>query len=100
MQYSKLFSGSRDASSGAVTRLTWVTAGYGWFTIVAPILVAAPAYFRSEMSFGELMVVVGAFNQVQNFAPLVRGQFLQHRGLARHAVARGATFRKAIDHHG
>ena len=27
----------------AVTRLTWVTAGYGWFTIVAPILVAAPA---------------------------------------------------------
>ena len=24
---------------GAVTRLTWVTAGYGWFTIAAPILV-------------------------------------------------------------
>src|SRR5271155_4645832 len=51
---------------GAVTLLTWVTAGYGWFTIVAPILVAAPAYLRSEMSFGELMVVVGAFNQVQS----------------------------------
>jgi putative ATP-binding cassette transporter len=50
---------------GAVTRLTWVTAGYGWFTIAAPILVAAPAYFRSEMSLGELMVIVGAFNQVQ-----------------------------------
>ncbi|MGO9418851.1 ABC transporter ATP-binding protein/permease [Roseiarcus sp.] len=50
---------------GAVTRLTWVTAGYGWFTIAAPILVAAPAYFRSGMSFGELMMVVGAFNQVQ-----------------------------------
>jgi putative ATP-binding cassette transporter len=50
---------------GAVTRLTWVAAGYGWFTIAAPILVAAPAYFRSEMSFGELMVIVGAFNQVQ-----------------------------------
>jgi putative ATP-binding cassette transporter len=50
---------------GAVTRLTWVTAGYGWFTIIAPILVAAPAYFRSGMSFGELMVIVGAFNQVQ-----------------------------------
>ena len=49
----------------AVTRLTWVTAGYGWFTIVAPILVAAPAYFQGSMSFGELMVVVGAFNQVQ-----------------------------------
>src|SRR5208337_615817 len=43
----------------------WVTAGYGWFTIVAPILVAAPTYLQSGMSFGELMMVVGAFNQVQ-----------------------------------
>ena len=50
---------------GAVTGLTWVTAGYGWFTIAAPILVAAPAYFRSGMTFGELMMLVGAFNQVQ-----------------------------------
>ena len=49
----------------AVTKLTWVTAGYGWFTIVAPILVAAPAYFNSGMTFGELMMLVGAFNQVQ-----------------------------------
>ena len=45
--------------------MTWVTAGYGWFTIAAPILVAAPAYFRSGMTFGELMMLVGAFNQVQ-----------------------------------
>ena len=50
---------------GATTRLTWVTAGYGWFTIVAPILVAAPSYLTGEMSFGQLMVAVGAFNQVQ-----------------------------------
>ncbi len=50
---------------GAVTRLTWVTAGYGWFTIVAPILVAAPGYLSSDMTFGELMMLVGAFNQVQ-----------------------------------
>jgi putative ATP-binding cassette transporter len=49
----------------AVTGLTWVTAGYGWFTIAAPILVAAPAYFNSGMTFGELMMLVGAFNQVQ-----------------------------------
>ncbi|HME83004.1 MAG TPA: ABC transporter ATP-binding protein/permease [Roseiarcus sp.] len=49
----------------AVTGLTGVTAGYGWFTIVAPILVAAPAYFNSGMTFGELMMLVGAFNQVQ-----------------------------------
>ena len=51
---------------GAVTRLTWVTAGYGWFTIVAPILAAAPSYFSGQMSFGELMMVIGAFNQVQS----------------------------------
>jgi vitamin B12/bleomycin/antimicrobial peptide transport system ATP-binding/permease protein len=49
----------------ATTRLTVVTAGYGWFTIIAPILVAAPAYFHSSISFGELMMIVGAFNQVQ-----------------------------------
>ena len=50
---------------GSTTRLTWITAGYGWFTIVAPILVAAPSYLTGEMSFGQLMVAVGAFNQVQ-----------------------------------
>ena len=50
---------------GATTRLSWITSGYGWFTIVAPILVAAPTYLTGGMSFGELMLVVGAFNQVQ-----------------------------------
>ena len=50
---------------GATTRLSWITSGYGWFTIVAPILVAAPTYLTGSMSFGELMLVVGAFNQVQ-----------------------------------
>ncbi|GGE04514.1 ABC transporter [Aureimonas endophytica] len=52
---------------GAVTRLTWVTAGYGWFTLIAPILVATPIYFNpnANLSFGELMMIVGAFNQVQ-----------------------------------
>ncbi len=49
----------------ATTRLTWITSGYGWFTLVAPIPVAAPTYLTGEMSFGELMLVVGAFNQVQ-----------------------------------
>jgi putative ATP-binding cassette transporter len=50
----------------AVARLTWVTAGYGWIGIVAPIVIAAPGYFGGKLSFGELMMVVGAFNQVQN----------------------------------
>ena len=50
----------------AVTGLTWVTAGTGWLGIIAPILFTAPAYFfHSGMSFGELMMIVGAFNQMQ-----------------------------------
>jgi vitamin B12/bleomycin/antimicrobial peptide transport system ATP-binding/permease protein len=48
-----------------VTRLTWITAGYGWFTIVAPILVASPGYFGGRLTLGGLMVVAGAFTQVQ-----------------------------------
>jgi putative ATP-binding cassette transporter len=48
-----------------LTNLTWVTAGYGWLTLVAPILVAAPAYFAGSLSFGGLMMAAGAFTQVQ-----------------------------------
>ncbi len=48
-----------------LTRLTWVTAGYGWCAIIAPIVIAAPGYFNGQLTFGELMVTVGAFNQVQ-----------------------------------
>ena len=46
--------------------LTWVTAGYGWFTLVAPILAAAPLYFAGTLSFGGLMMASGAFVQVQS----------------------------------
>jgi putative ATP-binding cassette transporter len=49
----------------ASTRLTCITAGYGWFTIIAPMLVAAPGYFGGNLPFGTLMMVVGAFMQVQ-----------------------------------
>ena len=49
-----------------LTNLTWVTAGYGWFTLVAPILVAAPLYFAGNISFGGLMMASGAFMQVQS----------------------------------
>jgi putative ATP-binding cassette transporter len=48
-----------------LTNLTWVTAGYGWFTLVAPILAAAPLYFGGDLSFGGLMMAAGAFTQVQ-----------------------------------
>jgi putative ATP-binding cassette transporter len=49
-----------------LTRLTWVTAGYGWITLVVPILVAAPLYFGGDLSFGGLMMAAAAFTQLQS----------------------------------
>jgi vitamin B12/bleomycin/antimicrobial peptide transport system ATP-binding/permease protein len=46
--------------------LTWVTAGFGWITIVAPILAAAPLYFSGKVTFGGLMMAAGAFSQAQS----------------------------------
>ena len=56
----------RGASSAGLTNLTWVTAGFGWVTIVAPILVAAPLYFTGKISFGGLMMAAAAFTQAQS----------------------------------
>jgi putative ATP-binding cassette transporter len=49
----------------AVARLTWITSGYGWIAIVVPTVVALPGYFYGGLTLGGLMMVVGAFNQVQ-----------------------------------
>ena len=49
-----------------LTNLTWITSGYGWVTLVAPILVAAPLYFQGSLTFGGLMLASGAFIQVQS----------------------------------
>src|SRR6202167_1408013 len=49
-----------------LTNLTWFTAGYGWFTLVAPIIAAAPLYFFGNLTFGGLMMAAGAFTQVQS----------------------------------
>ncbi|HUN25954.1 MAG TPA: ABC transporter ATP-binding protein/permease [Steroidobacteraceae bacterium] len=49
-----------------LTQLTWVTAGYGWCTIVAPILSAVPLYLSGRLSFGGLMMAAGAFEQAQS----------------------------------
>jgi vitamin B12/bleomycin/antimicrobial peptide transport system ATP-binding/permease protein len=48
-----------------LTNLTWITAGYSWFTLVAPIIAAAPLYFFGKLSLGGLMMAAGAFTQVQ-----------------------------------
>jgi vitamin B12/bleomycin/antimicrobial peptide transport system ATP-binding/permease protein len=63
-EFDRVLSVMRRLVTG-ITRLTWVTAGYGWFAIVAPFIVAAPGYFAGDMSLGGMMVAVGAFNQVQ-----------------------------------
>jgi putative ATP-binding cassette transporter len=87
-----------DATRSIIMRttgLTWVTAGYGWITIVAPILVAAPVYFAGNLSFGGLMMAVGAFNQVQNSLRWFIDNF---SALAdwRATLLRIASFRSAI----
>lgn len=49
----------------ALARLTWITSGYGWIAIVIPVLVALPGYLNGSLSLGGLMMVLGAFRQVQ-----------------------------------
>jgi putative ATP-binding cassette transporter len=49
-----------------LTNLTWVTAGFGWITIIAPTLVAAPLFFSGKVSFGGLMMAAAAFTQAQS----------------------------------
>jgi putative ATP-binding cassette transporter len=80
-----------------LTNLTWVTAGYGWLTLVAPILVAAPMYFAGDLTFGGLMLASGAFVQVQssfswfvsNFSTLAdwRATLLRVAGFRRAVIA-------------
>src|SRR3546814_8545441 len=52
--------------SGGLARLTWITSGYGLIAIVGPIVVGAPGYFSGGLTLGGMMMVVGAFNQVQS----------------------------------
>jgi len=80
--------------SGALARLTWITSGYGWLAIVVPILAAAPGYFSGKLSFGGMMMVVGAFNQVQAALRYFVDNFPKIADW-RSAVLRVATFRQA-----
>jgi putative ATP-binding cassette transporter len=78
-----------------LTNLTWITAGYGWLTLVAPILVAAPLYFAGSISFGGLMMAAGAFTQVQSSLRW----FVDNFSLIadwRATLLRVATFRRAM----
>jgi putative ATP-binding cassette transporter len=81
--------------AGGLARLTWITSGYGWLAIAAPILVAAPGYFGGDLSFGSLMMVVGAFNQVQQSMRWFVDNF-PHIADWRATLLRVATFRDAL----
>ena len=65
MHLDNVLSATRRLVRG-LTNLTWITAGFGWITIVAPILVAAPLYFSGKISFGGLMQAAAAFTQAQS----------------------------------
>ena len=81
-----------------LTNLTWVTAGFGWVTIVAPILVAAPFYFTGKISFGGLMMAAGAFTQAQSSLRWFVDNFSQIADW-RATLLRVASFRHALITH-
>jgi len=78
-----------------LTNLTWITAGYGWFTLVAPILVAAPLYFAGSITFGGLMLASGAFIQVQSSLRWFVDNFSTIADW-RATLLRVASFRRAV----
>ncbi|PSJ56326.1 ABC transporter ATP-binding protein/permease [Kumtagia ephedrae] len=79
----------------ALVRLNWVTAGYGWITVVAPIVIASPIYFAGDLSFGGLMMAAAAFTQVH---ASLRWFVDNIGGIAdwRATLLRVATFRAAM----
>ncbi len=96
----------------ALSRLTWITSGYGWIALVVPIIAAAPGFFTGELTFGELMMVVGAFHQVQaslryfvdNFPKIADWRSAMHRvAMFRDALAAvdedGAADRIVLEPH-
>ena len=87
--------GSTQKLVRGLTNLTWVTAGFGWTTTVAPILVAAPLYLTGKISFGGLMMAAAAFTQAQSSLRW----FVDNFSLIadwRAALLRVASFREAL----
>jgi putative ATP-binding cassette transporter len=82
--------------SYSLARLTWITSGTGWLSLVVPILVAAPAYFGGSLTLGGLIMVAGAFSQVQGAMRWFVDNFSRLADW-RAAVHRVARFREALD---
>jgi putative ATP-binding cassette transporter len=79
-----------------LTNLTWVTSGFGWVTLVAPTLVAAPLYFAGKLSFGGLMMAAAAFTQAQSSLRWFVDNFSTIADW-RAALLRVASFRRALN---
>lgn len=82
--------------SSSLAHLTWITSGTGWLSLVVPILVAAPAYFGGSLTLGGLIMVAGAFTQVQGAMRWFVDNFSRLADW-RAAVHRIARFREALD---
>ncbi|HEX6259440.1 MAG TPA: ABC transporter ATP-binding protein/permease [Woeseiaceae bacterium] len=82
--------------SSSLAQLTWITSGTGWLLLVIPILVAAPAYFGGSLTLGGLIMVAGAFSQVQSGMRWFVDNFSRLADW-RAAVHRVARFREALD---
>jgi putative ATP-binding cassette transporter len=87
--------GAMRSLVAGLTNLTWITSGYGWFTLVAPILVAAPLYFAGNLTFGGLMMAAGAFIQVQSSLRWFVDNFSTIADW-RATLLRVASFRRAV----
>ncbi|MDO9560189.1 MAG: ABC transporter ATP-binding protein/permease [Bradyrhizobium sp.] len=82
--------------SSSLAHLTWITSGTGWLSLVVPILVAAPAYFGGSLTLGGLIMVAGAFSQVQGAMRWFVDNFSRLADW-RAAVHRVARIREALD---
>ena len=82
--------------STSLAQLTWITSGTGWLSFVVPILVAAPAYFGGALTLGGLIMVAGAFAQVQGAMRWFVDNFSRLADW-RAAIHRVARFREALD---
>ena len=95
-QLTNVLAATRKIVSG-LTNLTWVSAGFGWVTNVAPILVAAPLYFTGKISFGGLMMAAAAFTQAQSSLRWFVDNFSTIADW-RATLLRVASFRDALVH--
>ena len=82
--------------STSLAQLTWITSGTGWLSFVVPILVAAPAYFGGALTLGGLIMVAGAFAQVQGAMRWFVDNFSRLADW-RAAIHRVARFRETLD---